>query len=402
MISEENFEHERERLNNLRSYEILDSATDADFDNLTKLASAICGTPIAIISLVDEHRQWFKSTYGLPGKETPRNVSFCTHALGNEEVFEVRDATKDPRFAKNPFVVDAPKIRFYAGAPLTTPEGYDLGTLCVVDDKPRSLSPFQMDALKILAHQVVELIQLRKLNKDLSLARKMLIEEQGLLVNRARKESSADMASDVCHQINNPLAIIFGHTLILKNRLKEIVPPDDMVFREVKIIEDTVSRVSEVLRTLRIFGGQSDQNIVKVDINEVVENILTLQSNSIHDAEILLSYDKGPPVQISANRDKISDAISLLIERAISCLRESQVKVLRVKNEIVDSHFLVTISDTGNGIRDENRDKVFLPDFLDGRIHRVRSIIRENQGELLLLKLRNPTTFQLNIPMQIF
>ena len=158
---------EKKRLKVLWQYEVLDTVPEEVFDDLTELAAQICDAPIALISLVDEKRQWFKSKFGTPFKETSRDVSFCAHAINQTELFIVPDATLDKRFAANPLVTSDPKIRFYAGAPLVTPDGYALGTLCVIDKVPRDLRPEQKQALRTLARHVVSQLELRRRTKQL-------------------------------------------------------------------------------------------------------------------------------------------------------------------------------------------------------------------------------------------
>jgi GAF domain-containing protein len=172
-------ENDALRLQSLRNYKILDTEPEAAFDDLTRLAAFICGTPIAAVTLVDANRQWFKSKTGLALAGTPRDQAICAHAILGDELFIVADASLDTRFAENELVTGDPGIRFYAGAPLTARDGCKLGTLCVIDQKARELSPEQKEALTMLSRQVMAQLELRRNLTELqqSLAERDVVEE---------------------------------------------------------------------------------------------------------------------------------------------------------------------------------------------------------------------------------
>ena len=153
---------ETARLRTLDNYRIMDTAAERVFDDLTRLVSSVCDTPIGLVSLVDNKRQWFKSKVGIDNSETPREMAFCAHALNRDDLLVVEDSHQDERFKNNPLVTGDPGIRFYAGAPLNMAKGHCLGTLCVIDTKPRKLTEKQRDTLYILRDAVVAHLELRR------------------------------------------------------------------------------------------------------------------------------------------------------------------------------------------------------------------------------------------------
>ncbi len=173
-------ENEKQRLEALQRLELLDTAPEPEFDELVKLAAAICGTPISLVTLLDERRQWFKAAIGMDAAETPREIAFCSHTILQPDLFLVTDAAVDPRFANNPLVTGDPHIGFYAGIPITSPDGFALGSLCVIDRKPRQLTQLQLDMLTMLARQVNARLELRQQRHQLQTA---LVE-----VERSRNE----------------------------------------------------------------------------------------------------------------------------------------------------------------------------------------------------------------------
>lgn len=168
--------NEDERLAALQSYDILDSDPEEAFDDLVAIAAGICKVPMAVVSLIDRDRQWFKAKLGVDADETSRDVAFCAHAIHDpDHVMVVPDAREDDRFRDNPMVTGDPNVRFYAGAPLKSSEGHALGTLCVIDDQPRDLDPAQLAALEALSRQASRVLELRRAAKAL----KLQLEERG-------------------------------------------------------------------------------------------------------------------------------------------------------------------------------------------------------------------------------
>ena len=215
-------QNEAERLAHLQSLKILDTAPEEDFDRITLLASHICQTPIALISLVDSDRQWFKSRVGMSLTETSRDIAFCAHAIMQPDITIVSDATKDARFAANPLVKSEPKIRFYAGAPLVTPDKLALGTLCVMDHVPRKLSAEQAEALRALSGLVMSHLELRRRDNQLKQAlleerRRQRTLQKGKTSVEAISRRKSDMLLKIGHQVRTVMAQIDALTRSVLN-----------------------------------------------------------------------------------------------------------------------------------------------------------------------------------------
>jgi anti-sigma regulatory factor (Ser/Thr protein kinase) len=277
---------ERERLAALRRYRILDTQPERAFDDLTLLASHICGTPMAFISLVDEHRQWFKARVGISLAETSRAVSFCSHAIHHRDLFVIHDALADGRFRENPHVVSGPQIRFYAGAPLVTPDGHALGTLCVADRLPRTLTTEQVEALEALKRQVEAQLELRlnlmELQRALE-ARDRVEEDQNRLLSelRAAHENVRRLSSlmPFCSTCQftitipaDPAAISTvtdGVTQVLQEKRW---PEEDVIAVELALQEAVANAIRHGCN-----GDSSKQLQCSVSVNESGEVVITVR-----------------------------------------------------------------------------------------------------------------------------
>lgn len=183
------------RLQDLYSYDILDSDTEKEFDDLLELAAEICKCPIAAITFIDKERQWLKSKVGLEGNQTTRDTAFCAHTILKDEVLQVSDALLDERFCDNPFVKEELFIRFYAGAPIISEKGYNLGTVCVIDQSPRELTPEQHNLLTILSRQVSKLLELRLKNKLIKRQSEVRLTYEKALLQRTLQEQEVEKKS---------------------------------------------------------------------------------------------------------------------------------------------------------------------------------------------------------------
>lgn len=211
---------ENSRLAALQALRILDTPSEEMFDRLTRTAARMCGTKIALISLVDAHRQWFKSAVGLEVvRETPREVSICTYAIEIDGILEIPDTREDPRFRDNPLVVDDPNIRFYAGAPLVLSDGHRVGTLCVIDDKPGALQEPQRETLIDLARTVVTILEQRR-----SLGTAIGRMSQALIGAEAANSARSQYLGTMSHELRTPLNAIIGFSDILRQEMYGELP----------------------------------------------------------------------------------------------------------------------------------------------------------------------------------
>lgn len=259
--------NEKQRIERLKSYNILDSLPEKEYDAITQIASHICDTPVALISFVDEERQWFKSHHGLPASEISRSLSFCSHAINEpDKILIVPDATKDKRFFDNPLATGSPYVIFYAGTPLKTPDGLTLGTLCVIDSKPREgLTKAQQDSLKALANQVMSQLELRKNNKELETA--------NLEINRLNNQLE-HFAYRLAHDLKSPVGGIKSLIDMINDEyLNDIKDP---VFKKYLGLIDSRSiymdtLINEILQYTRVTNNKI--NYTEFSISETLQYI---------------------------------------------------------------------------------------------------------------------------------
>ena len=347
MISPKDHSNEKERLAALDSYSILDTLPEADYDNLTAIAAEICGTPISVVSLLDNERQWFKSHHGLGATETPKEFAFCAHAINDDDdIFIVQDSRTDERFHDNPLVIGEPRVIFYAGVPLATEEGLPLGTLCVIDHKPKLLSQGQLNSLKALSVQVMNLLQLRKSNMML----KTSVEDL-----KEKNEELEQFAYIAAHDLKSPLNTIHTTAEIFTECYASKLDEDGKTM--LGFIQKSSNKLSGLIDGLLNYS--KSESIIKeggtnIDIQLLCNDISGLFS---YDNSLVLKL-KSKLKSIDTNKAAIHQILINLVSNAIKYNDKDEVEIQIEIGENED-YYEFCVQDNGPGIAKENKDKIF-------------------------------------------
>jgi len=360
--------NEESRIKALEDYDILETPPDPEFDALTELASVICGTPIALISLVDRNRQWFKSRIGLQSQESPRDVSFCGHAILEQDVFVIEDANLDPRFLDNPLVKGNPKIRFYAGAQLRTDSGDAIGTLCVIDSKPKDFPESSRKALATLARMVITQFELKKRNRQLTDALNLIEGQKLSLLHHSKMSALGEMAGGIAHEINNPLAIISGYANRIEFLLKH--PSQDSIHEKLlhstEGISKNVDRISGIIKGLQLFSRDSSLDPLQpLDLGVIIHDSLELCKEGLKSRNIELRlHIPESSVFAKCRPSQISQILVNLLNNARDTIQNLDVeKWISIELSNDPSGPRIYIQDSGHGVPEPLQTKIFQPFF---------------------------------------
>lgn len=346
--------NETERLAALVRYRIVDTDFETAYDELAELAAFICETPIALITLVTSDRQWFKAKVGLEARETSREIAFCAHAIHQSDIFVVGDASSDERFADNPLVTGDPHIRFYAGAPLITPDGLPLGTVCAIDREPRKLSELQTRALKIIANQVMIHLALR-LTLDF---------QERTSAELARSNASKDrFFSILSHDLRSPFGGILGFTELLRTDLEQLSPDEIREFAGHihTSAEQALKLIDNLLQWSMFETGGMRHQATLLRLDEVAGEVLALLASVASQKQIHLTMAPNPAAVARADRDMVQTVLRNLIGNALKFTPAGGR--VAINFAIRGGWIEVSVTDSGVGLNEEQLSRIFQGDL---------------------------------------
>lgn len=435
---------EESRITELKKYDILDTLSETEYEDITKLASIICNAPVALISFVDSDRQWFKSKHGTDMTETPREFSFCAHAIMEPDtIMIVEDSRLDVRFKDNPYVTGEPDIVFYAGMPLVTNSGHSLGTVCVLDTEPRVLTAIQIDALQSLSRQVMTLLNARKVNYELLDAKKQMeadmklrqtfteelerqvaertdkIAIQNSELDKMNKELQA-FTYISSHDLQEPLRKIQFFITLLKDKENNGFTDNAMMYM------DKIAKSSEKMRVLIADllsysrATTSERLFEELPFEHIIDDIISDLSEEIINKDATITVQNSCNVKVIPFQ--FHQLVYNLVSNALKFSRPGVQPVITVDSCVHDTpsasnknldptkkYYRFIIADNGIGFPNQYSEKIFQPfqrlhsynDYVGTGIGLtiVKKIVENHNGHIYASSKENEgATFEIFIP----
>ncbi len=346
--------NESERLQELYRMSVIGTQPEEDFNEIIEVASRICKVPISLITLIDSNHLWFKAKKGVDINETDRNSAFCAHTSLGDDIMEVRDAELDERFIGNPLVVSNPHIRFYAGIPLITSNGYNLGSLCVIDTVPRSLNADQIFALKILSKQVIKLFELRLRNIEIE-AKNIIVESQKNHLQEL-SEIQNKIISIVAHDVRSPVASLKN---ILDLKLSSDISSEEMndfIVMIGKQMDTTINLLTNLVEWGAILLKKSSVKLSALNLNRLIDNeFKKIDITSSVKQNILVN---NVPREYWVNTDE-NMLLFILRNLIINAIKFTESGTITVSATMNGDKVKVLVADTGIGMTDEVKNNLF-------------------------------------------
>ncbi|MFY7829211.1 MAG: ATP-binding protein [Flectobacillus sp.] len=361
-------ENEKERLETLKSYKILDTLPERDFDDIVRIASQICQTPISTITIIDENRQWFKAKQGVENSEGPRELSFCAHAIVQpDRPLIIEDAREDERFSDNPLTIGSPYVVFYAGIPLVAENGMPLGTLCVIDSTPKRLKEEQIVALKALASQAMGQLELRKKTFELLETKQNLELKNQALTNAKEKleialKAKSTFLSMMSHEIRSPLHAILGNI----NLLLEESPRNDQEepLNVLKFTGETLlSIINDILDFSKLEAGKVQLENISFNLRDLVKNIVSINLHRAKEQgnKLQVEIAEQVPNYVGGDPTRLVQVINNLVSNAVKFTKNGVVTIkVSLKEQLSTANVLtIEVIDTGIGIPQDAVNQIF-------------------------------------------
>lgn len=421
-MSESIAANETNRLQALYDYQILDTPQEACFDDLLEIAATVCGSPYAAISFIDSQRQWFKSKIGMQMSETPREVAFCSHTILYSDLFLVKDAREDERFASNPLVAGPPQVRFYAGMPITTSDGFNLGTICVLDTVPRDITAHQKKTLESLARQVLAQCDLKR-NKialagsqnELALAFSGLIRahtnsisQQEMLDASEKMSTLGEMSSSIIHEINNPLTILHARASMLKKLVMSDSLNKEKLLDSCALIEKNIFRISGIIKAMQSVSRNSDGDpYTPTKLKTILEDVLQLcEKRLMYKGTQLKVSQISEEITLECREGQIAQVLINLLNNAADAITSLEEQWIALDFNEKPSCIEITVTDSGRGIPMDVREKIFQPFYTTKTVGSgtglglsiSRRIIESHHGSIKINTDCSNTQFVITLP----
>lgn len=390
---------EAERLAALREVGILDTPPEERFDRVTRLATYIFAVPVSLVTLVDATRQWFKSRQGFPVPETPREFSFCAHAILGNDALVVPDAMADERFSDNPLVLGVPNIRFYAGQPLTAPDGSRIGTLCIIDRRPRHLADEDVQVLKDLAAIVQGELALATYAGELAVR----------AFQNEKLAALGRLAAGIGHELKNPLTVITGRVDLLARQIAQsgMATAEDLV-RDVERIGEAAARMRRIMESLSAYSKPVKPEPTLLDVAELLvatKEVIAYEARKSGVSVVIEAPDVLPKVR--GDRSQLMQIFVNLATNGIQAMAEAGGGELRLRARVEAHRLRIDVTDTGSGIPENLRAKIWEPFYTtkaEGTglgLSIVRGLVAEQPGATLEMDSQPGvgTSFTLTMPV---
>lgn len=349
--------NEPERLQELYRMSVLDTQPDSDFNEIVEVASRICKVPMSLITLVDNNRLWFKAKVGFDQDETDRNSAFCAHTILGDSMMEVKDAELDERFIGNPLVEENPHIRFYAGIPLVTTNGYNLGSLCVLDTVPRSLNDDQKFALDVLSKQVIKLFELRLRNLEIE-AKNAIVESQKQHLEELTVIQNK-IISIVAHDVRSPVASLKNVLDLKKSNDISLEEMDEFMAMLSKEMDGTLNLLTNLVEWGGILLKRSSAKLTSINLNRLVSNEfknLEVASGVKHNSLV-----NAVPAEcwVRADENMLRFILRNLVTNAIKFTESGSITI---SGDTSGEKIKLSVTDTGIGMSEDVKNNLFRTD----------------------------------------